>query len=52
VILTIDEAIEANSFFAHGKLLKKGLALQDKMDEAFAKCDRIFEGQTRMGGQV
>ncbi|KAL5459110.1 hypothetical protein PMIN06_002961 [Paraphaeosphaeria minitans] len=50
-ILTIDEAIEANSFFPHGKLLKKGLALEDKMDEAFAKCDRIFEGQTRMGGQ-
>lgn len=50
-ILTIDEAIEANSFFTHGKVLKKGLALEDKMDEAFAKCDRIFEGQTRMGGQ-
>lgn len=50
-ILTIDEAIEANSYFPHGKMLKKGLALQEKMDEAFAKCDRIFEGQTRMGGQ-
>lgn len=51
-ILTIDEAIEHNSYFPHGKVLKKGLALQDKMEEAFAICDRIFEGQTRMGGQV
>jgi len=50
-ILTIDQAIEANSFFAHGKVLKKGLALEGKMEEAFALCDRIFEGQTRMGGQ-
>ncbi|KAF2252870.1 hypothetical protein BU26DRAFT_420424 [Trematosphaeria pertusa] len=50
-ILTIDEAIEAKSFFAHGKVLRKGLAIDDKMDKAFAQCDRIFEGQTRMGGQ-
>ncbi|KKY26043.1 putative xanthine dehydrogenase [Diplodia seriata] len=50
-ILTIDEAIEANSFFAHGKQLKKGLAIQGKMDETFAKCDRIFTGVTRVGGQ-
>ncbi|PVH91960.1 hypothetical protein DM02DRAFT_677794 [Periconia macrospinosa] len=51
VILTIDEAIEANSYFPHGKMLKKGLAIEGKMDEAWPKCDRIFEGQTRMGGQ-
>ncbi|KAF1952790.1 xanthine dehydrogenase/oxidase [Byssothecium circinans] len=51
VILTIDEAIEANSYFPHGKMLKKGLAIEGKMDEAFAQCDRIFEGNTRMGGQ-
>lgn len=50
-ILTIDEAIEAQSYFPHGKLLRKGLAIDDKMEEAFAQCDRIFEGQTRMGGQ-
>lgn len=50
-ILTIDEAIEAGSFFKHGKNLRKGLAIDDKMDEAFAQCDRIFEGQTRIGGQ-
>jgi len=50
-ILTIDEAIAANSFFPHGKHLRKGLAIDDKMDEAFAQCDRMFEGTTRMGGQ-
>ncbi|CAI6331447.1 unnamed protein product [Periconia digitata] len=50
-ILTIDEAIEADSYFPHGKMLKKGLALEGRMEEAWAKCDRIFEGQTRMGGQ-
>ncbi|KZF25825.1 hypothetical protein L228DRAFT_255281 [Xylona heveae TC161] len=51
VILTIDEAIEAKSFFKHGKELKKGSALNDSMDEAFKCCDRIFEGTTRIGGQ-
>ncbi|KAF1349274.1 hypothetical protein EJ07DRAFT_140632 [Lizonia empirigonia] len=50
-ILTIDEAIAANSFFPHGKHLRKGLAIDDKMEEAFAQSDRIFEGTTRMGGQ-
>ncbi|KAF2682324.1 hypothetical protein K458DRAFT_432835 [Lentithecium fluviatile CBS 122367] len=50
-ILTIDEAIEARSYFQHDKLLRKGLAITDEMDEAWAQCDRIFEGQTRMGGQ-
>ncbi|KAF2133020.1 xanthine dehydrogenase/oxidase [Dothidotthia symphoricarpi CBS 119687] len=50
-ILTIDEAIAADSFFAHGKFLRKGLAIDDKMEEAFAQCDKIFEGVTRMGGQ-
>ncbi|KAH6638411.1 xanthine dehydrogenase/oxidase [Boeremia exigua] len=50
-ILSIDDAITANSFFAHGKYLRKGLAIDDKMDEAFDQCDKIFEGTTRMGGQ-
>lgn len=50
-ILTIDEAITAKSFFPHGKNLKKGLAINDEMDVAFAQCDKIFEGVTRMGGQ-
>ncbi|KAG9203659.1 hypothetical protein G6514_002677 [Epicoccum nigrum] len=50
-ILTIDEAIAAGSFFPHGKNLRKGLAIRDEMGEAFAQCDRIFEGTSRMGGQ-
>ncbi|KAL6240662.1 hypothetical protein RBB50_012372 [Rhinocladiella similis] len=50
-ILTIDEAIEAKSFFDHPRELKKGLAIEDAMDKAFAGCDRVFEGTVRMGGQ-
>jgi len=50
-ILTIDEAIEANSFFKHGKILKKGDAIEDKMDDVWSKCERIFQGTSRMGGQ-
>ncbi|PWY76083.1 xanthine dehydrogenase [Aspergillus sclerotioniger CBS 115572] len=49
-ILTIDEAIAANSFFPHGKELRKG-APPDKMADVFAKCDRVFSGTIRMGGQ-
>ncbi|KAF7567386.1 XdhB, Xanthine dehydrogenase, molybdopterin-binding subunit B [Pyrenophora tritici-repentis] len=50
-ILTIDEAIAAESFFPHGKFLRKGLAIDDKMADAFAQCDKIFEGMSRLGGQ-
>lgn len=50
-ILTIDEAIAAESYFPHGKFLRKGLAIDDKMADAFAECDRVFEGVCRMGGQ-
>lgn len=50
-ILTIDEAIAADSFYEHGKFLRKGLAIDDKMKDAFAQCDRIFEGVSRLGGQ-
>ncbi|PLB51501.1 xanthine dehydrogenase, partial [Aspergillus steynii IBT 23096] len=49
-ILTIDEAIKAKSFFKHGKELRKG-ALPEQMDGVFAKCDRVFTGTTRIGGQ-
>ncbi|KAF7155382.1 hypothetical protein CNMCM5623_007453 [Aspergillus felis] len=49
-ILTIDEAIAARSFFPHGKELRKG-APPEKMQEAFAQCDRVFTGTTRVGGQ-
>jgi xanthine dehydrogenase/oxidase len=51
VILTIDEAIAADSFFAYGKELKKGAAVDGKMLEIWATCDKIFEGTSRIGGQ-
>lgn len=53
-ILTIDEAIAANSFFPYGRQLKKGAAALDEssaMDEVLRSCDRIFEGVVRVGGQ-
>jgi xanthine dehydrogenase/oxidase len=50
-ILTIDEAIAANSFYEHDRYLRKGLAIDGKIDDAFTHCDRVFEGTTRMGGQ-
>ncbi|KAF1982852.1 hypothetical protein K402DRAFT_466465 [Aulographum hederae CBS 113979] len=50
-ILTIDEAIAANSFFPHPKMLKKGAAVHTPMEYTFAKCDRVFEGVFRLGGQ-
>ncbi|RAL03265.1 xanthine dehydrogenase [Aspergillus ibericus CBS 121593] len=49
-ILTIDEAIAAKSFFPHGKELRKG-APPEKMRDVFDKCDRVFSGTIRMGGQ-
>ncbi|KEF58499.1 xanthine dehydrogenase HxA [Exophiala aquamarina CBS 119918] len=51
VILTIDEAIAAKSFYAHGRQLRKGAAIRSDMGEAFGKCDSVFEGTIRMGGQ-
>jgi xanthine dehydrogenase/oxidase len=50
-ILTIDEAIEAGSFFKHGKMLKKGAAIEERMEDVWEKCERVFEGTTRIGGQ-
>ncbi|PWY69068.1 xanthine dehydrogenase [Aspergillus heteromorphus CBS 117.55] len=49
-ILTIDEAIAAKSFYPHGKELRKG-APPEKMDDVFARCDRVFTGTSRIGGQ-
>jgi xanthine dehydrogenase/oxidase len=51
VLLTIDEAIAANSFFKYGKQLRKGLAQEENMDKVWSQCDRIFEGNIRVGGQ-
>ena len=46
-ILSIEEAIEQNSFFPHYRFIRSG----GDMDEAFASADHVFEGIARMGGQ-
>ncbi|KAH9889601.1 xanthine dehydrogenase [Xylariomycetidae sp. FL2044] len=50
-IITIEQAIREGSYFEHGKQLKKGLAVEDKLDEAFARCKHVFEGKSKLGGQ-
>lgn len=51
-IITIDEAISAQSLFKYGKELRKGeFALKGNMTELLQKCDHMFEGTTRIGGQ-
>lgn len=45
-ILTIEEAIEAESYFEHYRFIKNG-----DTEEAFKKADHIFTGVSRMGGQ-
>ncbi|KAL5336813.1 Molybdopterin-binding domain of aldehyde dehydrogenase-domain-containing protein [Aspergillus crustosus] len=46
VILTIEEAIEAESFFEHFRYIKSG-----DTEGAFKDADHVFEGVSRMGGQ-
>jgi xanthine dehydrogenase/oxidase len=50
-VLTIDEAIKANSFFPHLRILKKGAAIDGFIEDAFSTCDRTFQGTTKIGGQ-
>ncbi|GME41738.1 Xanthine dehydrogenase [Neofusicoccum parvum] len=45
-IFTIEEAIEKESFFEHYRYIKKG-----DTEDAFKKCDHVFSGVARMGGQ-
>jgi xanthine dehydrogenase/oxidase len=45
-IFTIEEAIEKDSFFNFFREIKKG-----DPEDAFKKCDYVFTGTTRMGGQ-
>jgi xanthine dehydrogenase/oxidase len=45
-IFTIEEAIEKESFFEHHRYIHKG-----DTESAFEKCDHVFTGVTRMGGQ-
>lgn len=46
VILSMEEAIEAESFFGHYRFIKNG-----DTEEGFKQADHIFEGVSRMGGQ-
>ncbi|KAJ5899695.1 hypothetical protein N7495_004439 [Penicillium taxi] len=46
VILTMEEAIEAESFFEQKRFIKCG-----DLDEGFKQADHIIEGETRIGGQ-
>jgi xanthine dehydrogenase/oxidase len=45
-ILTMEEAIEAESYFEHYRYIKCG-----DTEEAFKQADHIFTGVSRMGGQ-
>lgn len=45
-VFTIEEAIEKESFFNFFREIKKG-----NPEEAFKKCDYVFSGTARMGGQ-
>lgn len=45
-IFTMEEAIQANSFFDHYHFIKDG-----DVDKAFADADHVFSGVARMGGQ-
>ncbi|KAE8132359.1 Molybdopterin-binding domain of aldehyde dehydrogenase-domain-containing protein [Aspergillus pseudotamarii] len=45
-ILTIEEAIETESFFEHNHYIKKG-----DTEAAFRHADRVITGVSRMGGQ-
>jgi xanthine dehydrogenase/oxidase len=45
-IFTIEEAIAKESYFQHYRYIKNG-----DVEKAFAECDHVFSGTTRMGGQ-
>ncbi|KAM5266122.1 aldehyde oxidase isoform 1-T2 [Hipposideros larvatus] len=46
VILTIEDAVQHNSFFEEGRKLEYG-----NVDEGFKLADQILEGEIHMGGQ-
>ncbi|KAL3874744.1 hypothetical protein ACJMK2_037715 [Sinanodonta woodiana] len=45
-VITIKDAIEANSYYLKPKTLHTG-----NVDQAFAQCDHILEGEAHVGGQ-
>ncbi|KIH93528.1 xanthine dehydrogenase/oxidase [Sporothrix brasiliensis 5110] len=46
-IFSMEEAIEKESFFDFHRDLKRG----EDVDSAFERCDHVFKGTSRMGGQ-
>ncbi|KAL7297372.1 hypothetical protein TKK_0009757 [Trichogramma kaykai] len=46
VLLTIEEAIEANSYLGETRILSKG-----DVDKVFQEVDHVLEGEIRIGGQ-
>lgn len=46
-IFTMEEAIDAETFFPHYRYIRRGEAI----DEALEKADHVFSGVARMGGQ-
>ncbi len=49
-VITIDEAIEKESFFKHGKELRRG-AKPEEMGNVLNQCEVVLSGTTRVGGQ-
>ncbi|CAD6923331.1 unnamed protein product [Tilletia controversa] len=49
--LTIEEAIERESFFPPRRTLAKGSWTEGKEDDDFGDCEMVEEGTSRMGGQ-
>ena len=45
-IFTIEEAIEANSYYDHSRYIKNG-----DVEKAFKEADHVFSGVARIGGQ-
>lgn len=48
-LLTIDDAIQASSFFPARPQILSGIVPEDTQD--WTDCDHVLEGETRMGGQ-
>lgn len=47
-VFSIEEAIAQESFFDFARTLQRG---EGAIDDAFAACDHVFTGESRMGGQ-
>lgn len=45
-VLTIEQAIDAKSFFVRDRILARG-----SVDEGMAEAEHVFSGEVRMGGQ-